>query len=139
VAAHRVLDMGNPSTLAMLGAMGAFALATTCAAQDGDAICQAMRVVARAANGDAGTWLDRHTRNDGVEVLCRARTVQFRRFSTLPSGALNKDWKDRQQQDWDRYYCSDYAWRPAIAAGWNILLSMTTRAGESAKIIAACR
>jgi hypothetical protein len=139
VAARRVLDMRNSSMLAMLGGASVLALAAACLAQESDPVCQAMMVIAHAANADAGAWLDRHTRDDGVEVFCRSKTVQFKQFSTLPSGALNAEWKTRQQQEWIRRYCKDYAWRPAIAAGWNVRLSLTTRAGDRPEIIATCR
>jgi hypothetical protein len=139
VAAHHVRDMHNPAMLALLGALGAIALATAGSAQESDPMCQAMMVIARAANADAGTWLDRSTRNEGVEVSCPTRVVQFKRFSTLPQGAQNKDWRDRLQQEWNRNYCNDYAWRPAIDAGWKLRLSLITRAGERAEIIATCR
>jgi hypothetical protein len=139
VAARRVLDMGNLSTLAMLAGICAVASATTCRAQASDPMCQAMMVIARAANADAGAWLDRHTRNDGVEVICSSKIVQFKQFSTLPSGARNSEWRDRQQQEWIDRYCTDYAWRPALAAGWNVRLALTTRADERAEIIATCR
>jgi hypothetical protein len=127
------------SMLAMFGAIGAFALASPGVAAEGDPVCQALTVVARAANADAGTWLDRRTRNDGVEVLCRTRTVEFRRFAILPAGGLDSEWKERQQREWNRAFCDDYAWRPAVDAGWIIVLSLTTRQGEHASIVAMCR
>jgi hypothetical protein len=131
--------MSRSSMLAMLGAIGASALASPSVAAEGDAVCQALTVVARAVNANAGTWLDRRTRNDGVDVLCRKRTVEFRRFAILPAGALDSQWKERQQREWNRAFCDGYAWRPAIDAGWVIVLSLTTGQGEHVSIVAACR
>jgi len=119
-----------------VGVALALALAGQAAAEDAQQTCQAVTVIAQAFKADVGTWRDRLTRNDGVEVICPIMTVQFKRF--LNTRTPDKDWRDRQRAGWNASVCRDRVWRPAIEAGWIILLSITTASGEGADIIASC-
>jgi hypothetical protein len=44
--------------------------------------------IGRPGNTDSGTWVDRYTRHDGIDVLCNFRTVDFKKFLNVPSNAL---------------------------------------------------
>ena len=50
------------------------------AALDNEQFCSAMSEIARLGNANAGKWIDRNTRDDGIEVVCRIRTVNYKRF-----------------------------------------------------------
>ncbi|KAB2918996.1 MAG: hypothetical protein F9K29_07175 [Hyphomicrobiaceae bacterium] len=96
-----------------------------------------MQEIARVRNADAGRWLDRNTRDDGVELLCEIRTVNFKRFLTR-SSTLQPGWESRKQEEWNRAHCSNVLWREAIDNGWNITTTITTAAGERRLIVAQC-
>ncbi len=103
-----------------------------------DEFCRAMREIARVRNADAGRWLDRNTRDDGVELLCEIRTVNFKRFLTRLS-TLQPGWERRKQDEWNSTHCSSVLWREAIDNGWNITATITTAAGERRLIVAQCK
>lgn len=119
-----------------LGVALVLACAGPAAAEDVEETCRAVTVIAQAFKADVGTWRDRLTRTDGVEVICPIRTVQFKRFFNVK--VPDKDWRDRQRAGWNASVCNDRVWRPAIEAGWIILLSITAASGEGADIIASC-
>ena len=52
----------------------------TWAALDNEQFCRAMSEIARLGNANAGTWIDRNTRDDGIEVICKIHTVNYKRF-----------------------------------------------------------
>ena len=93
------------------GVVLALALAGESAAADNKQTCQAVTVMVQALNADTGAWLDRHTRNDGVEVVCSIRTVWFKRFVDLR--APGKDWAARKREEWNNIHCQ----RSRVAAG----------------------
>jgi hypothetical protein len=118
------------------GVVLALALTGESAAADNKQTCQAVTVMVQALNADTGAWLDRHTRNDGVEVVCPIRTVWFKRFVDLR--APGKDWAALKREEWNNVHCHDRVWRPAIDDGWILLLTIATASGERADIIASC-
>jgi len=61
------------------------------AALDNEQFCSAMSEIARLGNANAGNWIDRNTRDDGVEVVCRIRTVNYKRF--MRSNPAAPDWR----------------------------------------------
>src|SRR5262249_16337234 len=97
----------------------------------------AARLHAKVSNTEVGVWLDRQTRHDGVEVVCRIRTVQFTRF--LNVRAPEKDWWDRKAREWSSLNCANQMWRIAIEDGWVILSRLTTASGEPADLVATCK
>ncbi len=115
--------------LALLTTVAALALAPRSApAFDNQQFCVAARELLRAAAGDIGTWTDRFTRNDGVEIGCDLKTVNFKRFyksKTVPDAA----WMAKQAAIWESGYCSRTLWREAIANGWVVSATVTTAAG----------
>src|SRR6186997_638021 len=74
------------------------------AALDNEQFCSAMSEIARLGNANAGNWIDRNTRDDGVEVVCRIRTVNYKRF--MRSNPAAPDWRDRKQREWNSTACS---------------------------------
>jgi hypothetical protein len=131
----------RPSLLSAARATAAgIALTVACAgaavAQPDD-ICTAATLHAKVSNAEVGVWLDRQTRHDGIEVVCRIRTVQFTRF--LNVRAPEKDWWDRKAREWSSINCANQMWRIAIADGWVILARLTTASGEHADLIATCK
>jgi hypothetical protein len=123
----------------MLGAGLCLAVAGRVEADDdAQQLCQAATLMAQAANADAGAWLDRHTRHDGMEVLCPIRTVHFRRHLAGPDNGPGRGWQQRKAQEWNSVNCASWLWRSAIDSGWIILASITTAAGERADLIATC-
>ena len=102
-----------------------------------DDMCAAATLHAKVSNAEVGVWLDRQTRHDGIEVVCRIRTVQFTRF--LNVRAPEKDWWDRKAKEWSSINCANQMWRIAIEDGWVILAKLTTASGEHADLIATCK
>jgi hypothetical protein len=96
---------------------------------DGE-FCIAAKEFVRSAAGDVGTWTDRFTRNDGVEIGCDLKTVHFKRFYKAPASTLHDAWKDRQAETWESATCSRPMWRDAVGNGWVISATVTTAAGE---------
>jgi len=92
--------------------------------------CQAVNQFVRAAAGDVGTWIDRSTRNDGVEILCNRKLVHFKRYSSIPVSGLRDAWRERKVQEWESSHCTKPMWRDAIENGWLISATLTTVTGE---------
>jgi hypothetical protein len=55
--------------------------------------CSAAKQFAVAAEQDVGLWLDRVTRNGGMEVWCDRKMVVFKRFTYAPSASMTVEWK----------------------------------------------
>lgn len=106
------------------------------AALDNEQFCTAMSEIARLGNGNVGTWIDRNTRDDGVEVICRIRTVNYRRF--IKSNPAAPDWRDRKQREWNSTACSSALLREAIENGWIITTTITAPGSERVILIASC-
>jgi hypothetical protein len=115
------------------------ALAGPARAQTFDSVqfCQAVKQWVSAAAGDAGTWIDRSTRNDGVEIICDRKIVHFKRTSTLPARVSDDAWKDAKTEEWRSGYCVDAMWREAIDNGWLISATVTTKGGQ--RVWLACQ
>ena len=129
------------SIFAPLGATAAIALASANPSRsfDDKQFCQAMTEIGRAGNADAGTWIDRYTRNDGIEVLCNFRTVHFKKFLKASSTILREGWQEGKKQDWNSIHCNNPIWREAIDHGWIISMTMTTATEERVWFAATCK
>src|SRR5262245_41410338 len=88
--------------------------------------CVAAKEFIRSTMGDVGTWTDRLTRNDGVEVGCEQKVVHFKRHYNAPASALNEAWRVRQAELWEGSYCKRSIWREAIDNGWVVSVTLTT-------------
>jgi hypothetical protein len=106
------------------------------AALDNEQFCTAMAEIARLGNANVGTWIDRNTRDDGVEVICRIRTVNYKRF--IRSSPAAPDWRDRKQREWNSTACSSPLLREAIENGWIITTTITATGSERVILIASC-
>jgi hypothetical protein len=146
--AQRVVEQRRPSLtgggarLWLIGPTAAVVLflstGAPLAAVDHEQFCKAMTEIARLGNLDAGRWLDRHTRDDGVEVLCGMRTVNFKRFTNInpdPGGI----WRQQKALEWNSTACSSAVLRDAIASGWIITSLVTATSGERTLVIATCK
>ena len=91
--------------------------------------CLAIREMTRSA-ADIGTWHDRVTRNDGVEISCERKLVHFKRHYSVSANALQGTWKERKAQEWEGTTCNRSLWRDAIDNGWIISATLTTVTGE---------
>ena len=121
----------------LAGADFAFAAAAPARAFDSTQFCQAVTQWARAAAGDAGTWVDRSTRNDGVEIICDRKLVHFKRYSTASVSASRDLWKDTKTEEWQSATCSNTIWREAVENGWLVSATVTTASGQ--RIWFACQ
>ena len=92
--------------------------------------CLAVREIIRSARTDVGTWADRFTRNDGVEIICERKLVHFRRYYGAPASALREAWKERKAEEWESGYCKRPMWSEAVENGWTISATVTTITGE---------
>lgn len=127
--------------LILAGAAAVALLATGAAdaALDHDQFCKAMIESARVGNRDVGRWVDRNTRDDGVEVLCDIRTVNFKRFVKAGSDALTPAWKQQKEQEWSSIACSSSVLREAIDGGWIIASVVAVTGGQRVVVIATCK
>jgi hypothetical protein len=124
-------------SLAMIVAAGALALAGMPARAFDDAeFCVAAKEFVRSVAADVGTWTDRFTRNDGVEIGCDLKTVHFKRYYKAPASGLRDAWKESQAESWESTTCSRSLWRDAVGNGWVISATVTTATGE--RIWLAC-
>jgi hypothetical protein len=125
------------------GAAVAVALAgpgVASAALDNEQFCKAMVEIARVGKAEDGHWIDRHTRDDGIEVLCRIRTVNYKRFVKSGPGALGAaDWKERKEREWNSIACTSSILRDAVDNGWIISSTITAATGERVLVIATCK
>ena len=79
-------------------------------ARDGDkAYCLDLTHRAVRMNAQAGKWLDRFTRHDGVSVNCDDKRVEFSRFMAATPASMGDGWEDRQEREWNASQCSDAA------------------------------
>lgn len=100
------------------------------AAFDDEQFCVAAKQFVRSAAGDVGTWTDRFTRNDGVEIGCDLKTVHFKRFYNAPASAITEAWKERQAETWESAYCRRPLWSDAVGNGWVVSATITTASGQ---------
>ncbi|HWE17410.1 MAG TPA: hypothetical protein VG758_09545 [Hyphomicrobiaceae bacterium] len=126
--------MRAPSFVVSLAATAATALLAVGAgpahAFDDAQFCVAAKEFIRATVGDVGTWTDRLTRNDGVEIGCERKVVHFKRHYSAPASALREGWRERQAELWESTYCKRSIWREAIDNGWVVAATLTTVTGE---------
>jgi hypothetical protein len=107
------------------------ALALACAsaaAFDHNQFCEATSQFARAQRINIGTWIDRTTRNDGMEVFCDRKIVHFKRYSSARS--MSDAWKQSRTDEWSGATCKSNTWREAIDNGWLVSATVTTASGE---------
>jgi hypothetical protein len=101
--------------------------------------CVALKRFADKANKDAGSMLDRVTRNDGMSVLCETKIIDFNKFLNIDPSALRDGWQERKQQQWNDIYCHDEYWSKAISAGWTVAQTMTFANGKRYWMTAECK
>lgn len=121
-----------PATLvaAAVSALLVISPGTPSRAFDDSEFCIAAKEFVRSAAGDVGTWTDRFTRNDGVEIGCDLKTVHFKRFYKAPASTLGEAWRDRQAETWESATCGRPMWRDAVGNGWVVSATVTTSTGE---------
>jgi hypothetical protein len=123
------------TTLAASTVVGA-AMSTPARAFDNTQFCQAVGQLSRAAKRDIGTWINRTTRNDGVELFCDRKLVHFKRYASTPGSGLREAWKEARTEEWRSTTCINPIWREAVDNGWIISTTVTTATGE--KVWFAC-
>jgi hypothetical protein len=114
----------------MAAAAGLAAGGMPALAFDDRQFCVAAKEFVRAVAGDVGTWTDRQTRNDGVDVGCDTKVVHFKRHYSAPASALREGWRERQAANWESAYCKRSIWREAVDNGWVVSATVTTVTGE---------
>jgi hypothetical protein len=124
-----------PAVAVLMAAAGLAVALPHAAAFDHDQFCIAARQVVRSTGTDVGSWIDRVTRYDGVDMGCDLKTVHFKRFYKS-SSAPSAEWMERQAEIWESAYCNRSLWREAIANGWVISATVTTSGG--ARVWLAC-
>jgi hypothetical protein len=127
----------------VLGVVALFALsllprAPAVAFDDAD-FCVAAKQLAVAADGDVGVWVDRKTRNAGMDVSCDRKTIVFRRFTYTPTAAMDGAWKARKEAEWNGRQCTSRLWTQAVRNEWKIVLSVTAFDGGNVSLNATCK
>jgi hypothetical protein len=128
----RALSKASLATagMALAGALALLLPPRAGLAFDNEQFCVAAKELVRASAIDVGTWTDRFTRNDGVEIGCDLKTVHFKRFYKSPAKTLTDAWRDNQAVLWQSAYCHNSLWQDAIANGWVVSATVTTSTGE---------
>jgi hypothetical protein len=111
---------------------------TLALALDDRDFCSAAKQLAMAAEQDVGLWLDRVTRNGGMEVWCDRKMVVFKRFTYAPSASMTGEWKSRKAAEWNAAHCGSPLWGEAIRQGWKVDLSVTAADRGQAAFSAKC-
>jgi hypothetical protein len=115
------------------------ALAPASHAQNAEkAYCLDLTHRAVRMNAQAGKWLDRFTRHDGVSVNCDDTRVEVRRFMTATPASMGEDWEDRLEREWNATQCSNPRSREAIEKGWTVRAIYTTATGRNVSFAAEC-
>jgi hypothetical protein len=129
----------------LVGSIAAAAITLTVAAplaahpsEEERAFCLSLTHKAVRTNAQAGRWLDRVTRHDGVSVACDDKRVEFRRFMTVTRSQMGEDWEERAERTWSAAQCNDPRARQAIERGWTIRAVYTTATGDSLSFNAEC-
>jgi hypothetical protein len=104
---------------------------------DNTQFCQAVGQFTRAATRDVGTWINRTTRNDGVEVFCDRKLVHFKRYVSTPGSGTRDAWRESKTEEWRNITCTNALWREAVDNGWIISATVTIVTGE--KVWFACQ
>lgn len=112
------------------------AMGTPARAFDNTQFCQAVGQLTRAAKRDIGTWINRTTRNDGVELFCDRKLVHFKRYASTQGSGLREAWREARTEEWRSTTCINPIWREAVDNGWIISTTVTTATGE--KVWFAC-
>lgn len=108
-------------------------------AQDRDrAYCLQLTHRAVRTNAQAGKWLDRVRRHDGVIVQCENKRIEFRRFMAVAPDRMGDDWEDREERSWNAAQCSNPRSREAIEKGWTVRAVYTTASGRNVSFDAEC-
>ena len=123
------LVVGAPISLTALAPVFAF---------DDREFCVAAQQFAVAAEKDIGLWIDRTTRNAGMNVSCGTRTVEFNRFTYAPSVSMGSHWRERKAEEWNAAHCKNPIWTEAIRNGWKVSLTVTTADGGRVSLSAQC-
>ena len=115
------------------------ALAPASHAQDAEkAYCLDLTHRAVRMNAQAGKWLDRFTRHDGVSVNCDDKRVEVRRFVAATPASMGDDWEERRERGWNAEQCSNARSLQAIEKGWTVRAVYTTAAGRNVSFDAEC-
>jgi hypothetical protein len=114
------------------------AISHSAVAQVNDAVvCKAAKLIAQKANTEAPQWVDHATRFDGMGVVCFARMIEFKKWTSYTSQHLKPGWLEEQQRVWNQLHCAG-AFKDAIAEGWQVLNVLTTADGKKYIIKADC-
>jgi hypothetical protein len=119
----------------LVGVAGLVLAQRPAVAFDDEQFCVAAKQVLKAAAVDIGTWTDRLTRHDGIDIGCDLKTVHFKRFYKSAS-APSTAWMEKQAEIWESAYCSRSLWREAVENGWVVSATVTTSGG--ARVWLAC-
>jgi hypothetical protein len=52
---------------------------------------------------------------------------------------MRTGWQQRKQEQWNNIYCGNPVFRPAIAAGWQIINTVTLLDGKRFQQVAECK
>jgi hypothetical protein len=108
-------------------------------AQDAEkAYCLDLTHRAVRMNAQAGKWLDRFTRHDGVSINCDDKRVEVRRFMAAAPASMGEDWENRLEREWNATQCRDPRSREAIEKDWTVRAIYTTAAGRNVSFDAEC-
>jgi hypothetical protein len=121
----RALSLAATAAAALLAVS-----ASPARAFDDAQFCVAAKEFIRSTMGDVGTWTDRLTRNDGVQIGCEIKVVHFKRHYNAPASALREGWRERQAELWEGSVCKRSIWREAVENGWVVSATLTTVTSE---------
>ena len=108
------------SLLITIGASTVLGAATSTPSRafDNTQFCQAVGQLTRAEKRDIGTWINRTTRNDGVELFCDRKIVHFKRYASTPGSGLREAWREARDRGMAEHHlhqsrCGAKPWKTA--------------------------
>ena len=102
------------------------------------ALCLELTDYALRANAQAGKWIDRVTRHDGMVVACEDKKIELKRFMRVALETDRDAWRERQEVEFRQASCSNTLARRAMEEGWEVLATYTMATGRSISLSAEC-
>lgn len=103
-----------------------------------DAFCAASKQAAANLKADGPKWVDQITRQDGMNVDCDGKSLEFKKYVKLNAADMQHGWEDQMQQAWDSMYCQDPSMALAISHGWTINVTVSMADGATLPVTVHC-
>lgn len=103
-----------------------------------DAFCTTAKQAAANLKAEGPKWVDQVTRNDGMNVDCEGKAVEFKKYLKVNAADMQHGWEDQMQQAWDQMYCQDPSMVNAMAHGWTLTVTTDLADGATLPVTVHC-